>query len=140
MRQLNVNCVAIDIQTNFLLSSIRWHTVSKKWDNMWKWWSSLSSIRKVNKTAVSFYTLNFISIHCFKQFHIILRNTFGPSNKLGNFTMGKENDKTPSRTEHEKLFSPSQWSKRLGPDEVIQNLMLYELILTIKKLLVAICA
>ena len=36
--------------------------------------------------------------------------------------MGKENDKTPSRTEHEKLFSPSQWSKRLGPDEVRQNI------------------
>ena len=70
---------------------------------------------------MSFYTLNFISTHCFKQFHIILRNTFVPSNKLGNFTMGKENDKTPSRTEHEKLFSPSQWSKRLGPDEVRQN-------------------
>ena len=49
--------------------------------------------------------------------------------------MGKENDKTPSRTEHEKLFSPSQWSKRLGPDEVIQNLMLYELMLTSTKVI-----
>ena len=36
--------------------------------------------------------------------------------------MGTENDKTPSRMEHEKLFSPSQWSKRLGPDEVRQNI------------------
>ena len=36
--------------------------------------------------------------------------------------MGKENDEPPSRTEHEKLFSPSQWSKRLGPDEVRQNI------------------
>ena len=36
--------------------------------------------------------------------------------------MGTENDKTPSRMDHEKLFSPSQWSKRLGPDEVRQNI------------------
>ena len=54
--------------------------------------------------------------------------------------MGKENDETPSRTEHEKLFSPSQWSKRLGPDEVRQKLMLYELMLIITKIIVAICA
>ena len=51
--------------------------------------------------------------------------------------MGKENDKTPSRTEHEKLFSPSEWSKRLGPDEVRQNMDIIRAY-KLKKLLVAI--
>ena len=55
--------------------------------------------------------------------------------------MGKENDKTPSRTEHEKLFSPSQWSKRLGPDEVRQNIDIIRAYAKhYKNLLVPICA
>ena len=55
--------------------------------------------------------------------------------------MGTENDQTPSRTEHEKLFSPSQWSKRLGPDEVRQNIdIIRSYAKHYKNYLVAICA